>query len=47
MYKKIIKELVIGTNNQGKVREIRKLLPKKLHIDTPKRVKIWIKVIGI
>ena len=40
MYKKIIKELVIGTNNQGKVREIRKLLPKKLHIDTPKRLKI-------
>ncbi len=40
MYRKIIKEIFIGTNNQGKVREIRKLLPKKLKLNTPKRLKI-------
>ncbi len=40
MRKKKIKELIIGTNNQGKVREIKKLLPKKLVLDTPKRLKI-------
>tara|TARA_Y100000591_G_scaffold297946_1_gene289351 strand:+ start:1815 stop:2414 length:600 start_codon:yes stop_codon:yes gene_type:complete len=40
MHKKKIKELIIGTNNQGKVREIKKLLPKKLVLDTPKRLKI-------
>ena len=40
MFRKKITKLVLGTNNQGKIREIRKLLPKKLHIDTPKRMKI-------
>ena len=40
MYKKKINKLVLGTNNQGKVREIRKLLPFNISIDTPKRLKI-------
>ena len=40
MYKKKINKLVLGTNNQGKVREIRKLLPFNVSIDTPKRLKI-------
>ena len=40
MYKKKINKLVLGTNNQGKVREIRKLLPANIIIDTPKRLKI-------
>ena len=40
MYKKIIKELVIGTNNQGKVREIKKLLPKNINLETPKKLNI-------
>ena len=40
MLRKKITKLILGTNNQGKIREIRKLLPKKLHIDTPKRMKI-------
>ena len=37
MFRKKINKLVLGTNNQGKVREIRKLLPKRVIIDTPKR----------
>ena len=37
---KKINKLVIGSNNQGKVREIRKLLPKKIKIYTPKKLKI-------
>ena len=40
MYKQKINKLVLGTNNQGKVREIRKLLPKKIVIYTPKKLKI-------
>ena len=40
MLRKKINRLIIGTNNQGKVREIRKLLPKKLKLNTPKRLKI-------
>ena len=36
MYKKKINKLILGTNNQGKVREIKKLLPRKVHINTPK-----------
>jgi len=40
MFRKKITKLVLGTNNQGKIREIKKLLPKKLHIDTPKKMKI-------
>ena len=38
MYKKKINKLVLGTNNQGKVREIKKLLPKNIKIDTPKNL---------
>ena len=40
MFRKKITKLVLGTNNQGKITEIKKLLPKKVHIDTPKRMKI-------
>ena len=37
---KKIRKLILGSNNQGKVREIRKLLPKKIILDTPKRLNI-------
>ena len=37
MYKKKIDRIVLGTNNQGKVREIRKLLSKGVNVDTPKK----------
>ena len=40
MYSKKIKYIVLGTNNQGKVREIKKLLPKGVKITTPKRLNI-------
>tara|TARA_B100000035_G_C20917086_1_gene516729 strand:+ start:41 stop:640 length:600 start_codon:yes stop_codon:yes gene_type:complete len=40
MYRKKIIKLVIGTNNQGKVREIKKLLPKRVEINTPKKLNI-------
>ena len=40
MYYKKIKKLIIGTNNQGKVREIMSLLPKHVIIDTPKNLNI-------
>ncbi len=40
MYSKKIKQIVLGTNNQGKVREIKKLLPKGVKIITPKRLNI-------
>ena len=40
MYSKKIKHIVLGTNNQGKVREIKKLLPKGVKIITPKRLNI-------
>ena len=40
MYNKKIKHIVLGTNNQGKVREIKKLLPKGVKIITPKRLNI-------
>ena len=40
MFRKKITKLVLGTNNQGKIREIKKLLPKRVHIDTPKKMKI-------
>ena len=36
MKKQKILNLFIGTNNQGKIKEIRDLLPKKVHILTPK-----------
>ena len=38
-YKKI-KEILIGSNNEGKIKEIKDLLPKKLKIYTPKEFKI-------
>ena len=37
MQNKKIKKLILGTNNQGKVREIKKLLPKYVILDTPKK----------
>ena len=40
MYKEKINRIVIGTNNQGKVREIKKLLSKGVKIDTPKKLYI-------
>ncbi len=40
MYKKKINKLILGTNNQGKVREIKKLLPRKVHINTPKSLNL-------
>ena len=40
MYYKKIKKLIIGTNNQGKVREIKSLLPKHIILDTPKNLNI-------
>ena len=40
MYTKKINKIVLGTNNQGKVREIKKLLPPRLDINTPKKLKI-------
>ena len=40
MYKKKINKLILGTNNQGKVREIKKLLPKKVYINTPKSLNL-------
>ena len=40
MYSKKIKHVVLGTNNQGKVREIKKLLPRGVKIITPKKLNI-------
>ena len=40
MFKKKISKIIIGTNNQGKVREIKKLLSKGVKIDTPKKLYI-------
>ena len=40
MYSKKIKHIVLGTNNQGKVREIKKLLPRGVKIITPKKLNI-------
>ena len=40
MYYKKIKKLIIGTNNQGKVREIKNLLPRHVILDTPKNLNI-------
>ena len=40
MCRKKINRLVLGTNNQGKVREIKKLLPGKIEIYTPKALNI-------
>jgi len=40
MLKKKIKKLFVGTNNKGKLREIRDLLPKSLEIYSPSQFKI-------
>ena len=40
MYIKKINKLVLGTNNQGKVREISKLIPKKIKLYTPKKLNL-------
>ena len=37
MHNRKIKKLILGTNNQGKVREIKNLLPKYVISDTPKK----------
>ena len=36
MYKKKNREIIIGSNNAGKIKEIRDLLPKRVEILTPK-----------
>ena len=36
MLKKKLKEIVVGSNNDGKLREIRDLLPKYYKITSPK-----------
>ena len=40
MLKKKYKEIVIGTNNNGKLREIKDLLPKSYKISSPKDYKL-------
>ncbi len=40
MKKKKIIELIIGSNNTGKLKEIRDLLPKRIKIYTPKKFKL-------
>ena len=40
MKKKKIINLFVGSNNQGKIKEIRDLLPKKVEILTPKNLKL-------
>jgi len=40
MYKKKIIKLLVGTNNKGKLREIRSLLPKNLEIYSTSELKI-------
>ena len=40
MLKKKFIELVIGTNNQGKLREIKDLLPKSYKVSSPKNYKL-------
>ena len=40
MYNKKIKKLILGTNNRGKIREIKRLLPKQVIVDTPKNFNI-------
>ena len=40
MLKKKYKEIVIGTNNNGKLREIKDLLPKSYKISSPKNYKL-------
>ena len=40
MLKKKITKLLVGTNNKGKLREIRDLLPKNLKIYSPSDFKL-------
>ena len=40
MLKKKIKDLVIGSNNKGKIKEIRDLIPKNYKIFTPSDFKL-------
>jgi len=40
MKRKKILNIIVGTNNAGKLREIRDLLPKKLKIYSPKDLKL-------
>ena len=40
MLKKKIKTLLIGTNNEGKLREIKNLLPKDINILSTSKLKI-------
>tara|TARA_B100001540_G_scaffold299606_1_gene304265 strand:- start:3670 stop:4275 length:606 start_codon:yes stop_codon:yes gene_type:complete len=40
MQKKIINEILIGSNNKGKIKEIKDLLPKRIKILSPKDFKI-------
>ena len=40
MYKKKIKKLILGTNNHGKVREMKGLIPKRVVLNTAKNLNI-------
>ena len=40
MHKKKILKLLIGSNNLGKIKEIRDLLPKNIEIYTPKKLNL-------
>ena len=40
MLKKKIKEIVVGSNNEGKIKEIKDLLPKSYKITSPKDYKL-------
>ena len=40
MYKKKIKKIILGTNNRGKVREIKGLLPNQVVLNTAKNLNI-------
>ena len=40
MYKKKNREIIIGSNNAGKIKEIRDLLPKTYKVFSPKDFKL-------
>ena len=40
MYNKKITKILVGTNNEGKLREIKDLLPKSIKIYSPKNLKL-------
>ena len=40
MPKKKIKEIIVGSNNKGKIKEIRQLLPKKYKIFSPVKLNL-------